>query len=228
MTVIYEDNHLIIVNKECGEIVQGDQTGDCPLSEMVAEYLVKKHNKPGRAFVGVVHRLDRPTSGVVVFAKTSKALSRMNELFRLGKPQKTYHAIVTRIPAQPQGHLEHWLLRNPQKNKSFVVAPPKGKTAAKFASLEYALLGESDRYALLRVILNTGRHHQIRAQLAHIGCPIKGDLKYGAPRSNPDGGISLHAASIRFIHPVSGKEIFVQAPYPSSDPLWQKFIRRKE
>ncbi len=223
MQVIYEDNHLLIVNKKCGEIVQGDETGDTPLSELAAHYLVKKYNKPGKAFIGVTHRLDRPTSGVVVFAKTSKALSRMNSLFRDGKTQKVYHAIVTTPPQKAEGRLENLLQRNAKKNKSFVVtrSDRTNDSTLKKAVLNYRVVAKSERYSLLEIHLHTGRHHQIRAQLAHIGCYIKGDLKYGAPRSNPDGGISLHAASIRFIHPVSGIEIFAQAPYPDNEPLWK-------
>ena len=217
---VYEDNHLIIVNKSSSDIVQGDKTGDQPLSEKVAEFLRIKYNKPGDAFIGVVHRLDRPVSGLVVFAKTSKALARMNELFREDKVKKTYEAIVKNPPPTLQGELVHFLVRNPQKNKSF--AYDKVQKNAKEAKLGYKVIGKSKSFTLLEIDLQTGRHHQIRTQLSKIGCPIKGDLKYGYPRSNPNGGISLHARRISFIHPVSKKEMDVVAPYPEGD-LWQEF-----
>mgnify|MGYP001239096356 FL=1 len=220
LDVVYEDNHLIIVNKSSSDIVQGDKTGDQPLSEKVAEFLRIKYNKPGDAFIGVVHRLDRPVSGLVVFAKTSKALARMNELFREDKVKKTYEAIVKNPPPTLQGELVHFLVRNPQKNKSF--AYDKVQKNAKEAKLGYKVIGKSKSFTLLEIDLQTGRHHQIRTQLSKIGCPIKGDLKYGYPRSNPNGGISLHARRISFIHPVSKKTIDVVAPYPEGD-LWQEF-----
>lgn len=220
MEVIYEDNHIIVVNKSSSEIVQGDKTGDKPLSEIVKEWLKEKYNKPGNVFVGVTHRLDRPVSGIVVFAKTSKALSRLNEMFRTGDVKKTYWAIVKNEPKQPEGELRHWLVRNEKQNKSY--AYDKEKPNSKLAILDYKLLAKSDRYNLLEVDLKTGRHHQIRCQLAKMGCVIKGDLKYGADRSNPDGGISLHARRIRFIHPVSKEEIIIEAPVPN-DSLWQAF-----
>ena len=218
MEVLYEDNHIIIVNKAVGEIVQGDKTGDKPLSEIVAEYLKEKHHKPGAAFVGVPHRLDRPTSGIVVLAKTSKALERLNEMFRRGDVQKTYWALVANRPRQEEGELTHWLTRNEKQNKSY--ASDRERPGSKQAILRYKLLCSLTRYHLLEVELLTGRHHQIRCQLAHIGCPIRGDLKYGYPRSNPDGSISLHARRVIFDHPVSHELIDVVAPVPQ-DTLWQ-------
>jgi 23S rRNA pseudouridine1911/1915/1917 synthase len=219
MTVLYEDNHIIAVNKTCNEIVQGDKTGDTPLSEIVKAYIKDKYNKPGEVFLGVTHRLDRPTSGVVLFARTSKALTRLNEMFKSHeKIQKTYWAIVQNAPKQPQAKLENWLVRNEKQNKSYVAKP--GTKDAKLAILTYATIATSDNYTLLEIQLQTGRHHQIRCQLAAIGCPIKGDLKYGAKRSNPDGGISLHARQIAFIHPVSKQEICITAPVPN-DKLWR-------
>lgn len=218
MTVLYEDNHIIIVNKNSSEIVQGDKTGDKPLVEIVKEYIKEKYHKPGNVFLGVVHRLDRPVSGVVVFARTGKALARLNEMFRTKDVHKTYWAIVANQPPAPSGELTHWLVRREQQNKSF--AYDKEVPQSKKAILDYRVIAKSDRYFLLEVDLKTGRHHQIRCQLAKMGCPIKGDLKYGAPRSNPDGSISLHARRIRFIHPVSKQEICVEAPVPS-DRLWQ-------
>ena len=218
MQVVYEDNHIIIVSKESGEIVQGDKTGDVPLSETVKTYIKEKYAKPGAVFLGVVHRLDRPVSGLVVFARTSKALSRLNDMFRNGEVHKTYWAIVQQRPPQDEGTLEHWLVRNEQQNKSY--AYDREKPQAKRAVLKYRLIGQSERYYLLEVQLLTGRHHQIRCQLAKIGCPIKGDLKYGAPRSNPDGSISLLSRRAEFIHPVSKERITVEAPLPD-DPLWQ-------
>ena len=219
MTVLYEDNHIIAVNKTCNEIVQGDKTGDTPLSEIVKAYIKDKYNKPGEVFLGVTHRLDRPTSGVVLFARTSKALTRLNEMFKSHeKIQKTYWAIVQNAPKQPQAKLENWLVRNEKQNKSYVAKP--GTKDAKLAVLTYSTIATSDNYTLLEIQLETGRHHQIRCQLAAIGCPIKGDLKYGAKRSNPDGGISLHARKIAFIHPVSKQEICITAPVPN-DKLWR-------
>lgn len=217
MTVLYEDNHIIIVNKAVSEIVQGDKTGDVPLSDIVKEYLKEKYNKPGNVFCGVTHRLDRPTSGIVVFAKTSKALSRLNEMFKNKEIKKIYWAVVKNIPKQMEATLTHHLVRNEKQNKSY--AYDKEKTGSKLAILHYRLIAHSDKYNLLEVNLETGRHHQIRCQLSKIGCPIKGDLKYGADRSNPDGGISLHARKISFIHPVSKEVIEVTAPVPN-DNLW--------
>lgn len=218
MEVLYEDNHIIIVNKAVGEIVQGDKTGDKPLSEIVAEYLKEKHHKPGAAFVGVPHRLDRPTSGIVVLAKTSKALERLNEMFRRCDVQKTYWALVANRPQQEEGELTHWLTRNEKQNKSY--ASDRERPGSRQAILRYKLLCSLTRYHLLEVELLTGRHHQIRCQLAHIGCPIRGDLKYGYPRSNPDGSICLHARRVIFDHPVSHELIDVVAPVPQ-DTLWQ-------
>lgn len=220
MKVLYEDNHIIIVDKSSSEIVQGDKTGDTPLVDTVKEYIKQKYQKPGNVFLGVVHRLDRPVSGVVVFARTGKALTRLNEMFRTKDVHKTYWAIVTKQPPRPQGELVHWLVRNERQNKSY--AYDKEVPQSKQAILDYRLIGSSDRYFLLEVDLKTGRHHQIRCQLSKMGCPIKGDLKYGAPRSNPDGSISLHARRIRFIHPVSKKEILIEAPLPK-DTLWNAF-----
>lgn len=220
MEVIYEDNHIIIVNKSSSEIVQGDKTGDVPLSEMVKDYLKEKHQKPGNVFLGVVHRLDRPVAGLVVFAKTSKALTRLNEMFRNGQVHKTYWAIVKQLPPSEQGELVHWMVRNEKQNKSY--AYDTERPSAKKAILSYRVIAHSDTYHLLEVHLKTGRHHQIRCQLAKMGCPIKGDLKYGSARSNPDGSICLLARHIQFIHPVSRQEITVEAPLPKS-PLWQIF-----
>lgn len=218
MTVLYEDNHVVVVNKRSSEIVQGDETGDTPLSETVKAYIKEKYHKPGNVFLGVVHRLDRPVSGVVVFARTSKALARLNEMFRTKEVHKTYWALVKNRPAQVRGVCIDWLLRNERQNKSYVRAP--STPGAKEAILEYELIGRTASYFVLEVHLKTGRHHQIRCQLAHMGCPIKGDLKYGAPRSNPDGSISLHARAVRFVHPVSQREIAVEAPLPET-PWWQ-------
>ena len=221
MTVLYEDNHIIAVNKTCNEIVQGDKTGDTPLAETVKVYIKEKYHKPGEVFLGVTHRLDRPTSGVVLFARTSKALSRLNEMFKSHEQiRKTYWAIVQGAPKQAEARLENWLVRNEAQNKSYIAKP--GVKEAKLAVLSYKTLVKGDHYTLLEVNLETGRHHQIRCQLAAIGCPIKGDLKYGAKRSNPDGGISLHARKIEFIHPVSKQDICITAPVPD-DSLWQQF-----
>lgn len=218
MTVVYEDNHIIIVNKTASEIVQGDKTGDVPLSETVKQYLKEKYHKPGNVFIGVTHRLDRPVSGLVVFAKTSKALSRLNEMFKNSEVKKTYWAIVKQTPAETEGELVNYLVRNEKQNKSY--AYDTEKPGSKKAILHYRLIARSDNYCLLEVDLKTGRHHQIRCQLAKMGCPIKGDLKYGFPRSNPDGSISLHARRVRFVHPVSKELIDVVAPVPS-DNLWR-------
>ncbi len=219
MTVLYEDNHIIAVNKTNSEIVQGDKTGDEPLSETLKKYLKEKYNKPGEVFLGVTHRLDRPVSGVVIFAKTSKALTRLNEMFRNQEVKKTYWAIVKDRPEETEGRLEHYLVRNEKQNKS--VAHTKMVPNAKKASLSYKLISHSDNYFLLEVQLETGRHHQIRCQLAKMGCPIKGDLKYGFPRSNPNGGISLHARYVEFVHPVSKQLIQITAPCPADDKLWE-------
>lgn len=223
MTVVYEDNHIIIVNKTASEIVQGDKTGDVPLSETVKQYLKEKYHKPGNVFIGVTHRLDRPVSGLVVFAKTSKALSRLNEMFKNSEVKKTYWAIVKQTPAETEGELVNYLVRNEKQNKSY--AYDSEKPGSKKAILHYRLIARSDNYCLLEVDLKTGRHHQIRCQLAKMGCPIKGDLKYGFPRSNPDGSICLHARRVRFVHPVSKEQIDVVAPVPS-DNLWRSFEER--
>ena len=229
MEVIYEDNHIIVVSKQSGEIVQGDKTGDTPLSETVKAYIKEKYAKPGAVFLGVVHRLDRPVSGLVVFARTSKALSRLNDMFRLGEVHKTYWAIVEMRNEQVEMRndissfttITHWLVRNEKQNKSY--AYDHEVPSSKKAVLKYRLLGHGDRYSLLEVQLLTGRHHQIRCQLSAIGCPIKGDLKYGARRSNPDGSISLLARRVEFVHPVSKQPICLEAPLPA-DSLWEKII----
>ena len=220
MTVLYEDNHIIVVNKVASEIVQGDKTGDTPLSETVKAYLKEKYQKPGNVFVGVTHRLDRPVSGLVVFAKTSKALSRLNDMFRTGDVHKVYWAIVKNEPKQSEGELVHWLVRNEKQNKSY--AYDREVKDSKKAVLKYRMIVKSDNYTLLEVELMTGRHHQIRCQLAKMGCPIKGDLKYGSARSNPDGSISLHARRISFVHPVSKLPIELEAPLPEGN-LWRSF-----
>lgn len=218
MTVVYEDNHIIIVSKQSGEIVQGDKTGDTPLSEKVKAYIKEQYAKPGNVFCGVVHRLDRPVSGLVVFARTSKALARLNDMFRNGDVHKTYWAITAECPAEPEGTLTHWLRRNEKQNKSY--AYNHETPNAKQATLRYRVIAHGERYHLIEVQLLTGRHHQIRCQLAAIGCPIKGDLKYGARRSNADGSISLLARSVEFVHPVSHQTIKAEAPLPN-DRLWQ-------
>ena len=220
MIVVYEDNHIIVVNKTSSEIVQGDKTGDTPLSEMVKQYLKEKYNKPGNVFIGVTHRLDRPVSGLVVLAKTSKALPRLNEMFRNGEVKKTYWAIVKECPKETEGELVHYLVRNEKQNKSY--AYDKEVKNSKKAVLHYKLIGRSQNYYLLEVDLKTGRHHQIRCQLAKMGCPIKGDLKYGSPRSNPDGSICLHARTVQFVHPVSKEMIRLTAPVPEGN-LWNGF-----
>lgn len=202
--------------------MQGDKTGDTPLSDIVKDYIKEKYQKPGNVFLGVVHRLDRPVSGLVVFARTSKALSRLNEMFRNGEVHKTYWAITKNMPAIEEGRLEHWLVRNEKQNKSYAYA--KEKPGAKKAVLEYKMIGRTDNYSLLEVRLLTGRHHQIRCQLAAMGCPIKGDLKYGAQRSNPDGSISLLSHRVEFVHPVSKERIDVTSPVPS-DNLWQDITK---
>lgn len=220
MTVLYEDNHIIAVNKTCNEIVQGDKTGDVPLSETVKAYIKEKYNKPGEVFLGVTHRLDRPTSGIVLFARTSKALTRLNEMFKSHEQiRKTYWAIVQGKPKMVEARLENYLIRNEKQNKSYIAK--QGAKDAKLAILTYKTLTVGDHYSLLEINLETGRHHQIRCQLAAIGCPVKGDLKYGAKRSNPDGGICLHARQIAFEHPVSHDEIVITAPIPE-DSIWQQ------
>lgn len=221
MEIIYEDNHIIAVNKSSSEIVQGDKTGDEPLSESVKRYIKEKYNKPGEVFLGVTHRLDRPVSGVVLFARTSKALARLNEMFKTQQIKKIYWAIVKQVPESTENTLVHYLVRNEKQNKSY--AYDKEVPNSKKAILKYRLLGHSDKYHLLEVQLETGRHHQIRCQLAKIGSAIKGDLKYGFPRSNPNGGISLHARYVEFIHPVSKELIKITAPVPKEDKIWEVF-----
>lgn len=218
MKVLYEDNHIIIVYKEAGEIVQGDKTGDKPLSEIVKQWIKEKYQKPGNVFLGVVHRLDRPVTGLVIFAKTSKALTRLNDMFRNGDIHKTYWAIVTRPPMETEATLTDWLVRNERQNKSY--AYNHQVPTAKKSILHYKVINQSERYTLLEVNLMTGRHHQIRCQLSNMNCPIKGDLKYGSPRSNPDGSICLLSRYVEFIHPVSKEKICIKSPLPE-DNLWQ-------
>lgn len=217
LQILHEDNHIIVVNKRVGDIVQGDKTGDKPLSEVVKEYIKEKYNKPGEVFLGVVHRLDRPTTGIVVFARTSKALTRLNEMFSQRATQKTYWAVVKNKPPKAEDTLVHFLKRNPQNNTS--KAHLKEVSDSKKASLDYTIIKTLDNYFVLEINLHTGRHHQIRAQLSAIGCPIKGDLKYGFDRSNPDGGIHLHARQLVFTHPVSKENLVITAPTPN-DAIW--------
>lgn len=220
LQILYEDNHLIAIAKRAGDIVQGDKTGDVPLSQIVKDYLKQKYNKAGEAYLGVVHRLDRPTTGVVLFAKTSKALPRLNKLFAEKQAvEKTYWALVEKKQIPKQGTLTHWLVRDTQKNKS--KAYPKEVPNSKKAILQYVVLQELNAYLLLEIKLLTGRHHQIRSQLQALGCAIKGDVKYGAKRTNPDGGISLHARELGLVHPVSKVPLSLQAPVPENDSLWQ-------
>jgi len=221
LQVLYEDNHIIIINKRIGDIVQGDKTGDTPLSEIVKQYIAKKYQKKGNVFLGVVHRLDRPTSGIIIFARTSKALERLNKMLRDKLIKKTYWAIVKNKPAENNATLIHYLKKNPKNNKSTVFNMEA--EASKRAVLHYSLTKDLDNYYLLEIDLETGRHHQIRAQLAAIKCPIKGDLKYGFNRSNKDGGISLHAREIKFIHPVSEKTIHIVAE-PPAEPIWNSCL----
>lgn len=218
LLVLYEDNHIIAVNKRPGDIVQGDKTGDTPLSDVVKEYLKVKYSKPGSVFLGVVHRIDRPTSGIVVFARTSKALSRLNRLFAEKEARKTYWAVVKNRPPESSQTLTDWLVRNPKQNKSY--AHKKEVAHSKLAVMDYKIICRLDNYYVLEIDLKTGRHHQIRAQLAALGCPIKGDLKYGFDRSNTDGSIHLHARSLAFMHPVKKIEVNIQAP-PPDDALWK-------
>ena len=217
LQIIHEDNHIIVINKRVGDIVQGDKTGDKPLSDVVKEYIKEKYNKPGEVFLGVVHRLDRPTTGIVIFAKTSKALERLNKMFSERETKKTYWAVVKNKPPKNDDNLIHFLQRNEKNNtsKAHLKEVPKSKKA----SLDYKIIKELNHYFVLEINLHTGRHHQIRAQLQAIGCPIKGDLKYGFDRSNPDGGIHLHARKLEFIHPVSKEAIILIAPTPE-DAIW--------
>jgi len=218
--ILYEDNHIIIVNKRSSDLVQGDGTGDESLDNIVRDYIKEKYKKPGDVFLGVVHRLDRPVSGCVVYARTSKALSRLSELFRTREVKKFYWAIVTNRPPAEEGVLTGYLKKNEPQNKSYVY--DKEVKGSKMAELSYRLLARSEKYYLLEIDLQTGRHHQIRAQLAAAGCPIKGDLKYGAPRSNDGGGVSLHSRRITFVHPVKNEEITAVAPLPV-DKIWRLF-----
>ncbi len=213
--ILYEDNHLIIINKKVSEIVQGDKTGDISLDKSIKEYIKIRDNKPGNVYLGLPHRLDRPVSGVVVFTKTSKALGRMNEIFKNREVTKIYHAIVKEKPEPIAAEISHYLKKNEKQNKSYAVS--EYTEGAKKAVLDYRLIASSERYHLLEINIHTGRHHQIRAQLAAIGCPVKGDLKYGFPRSNKNKGISLHAFSIEFTHPVKKEKLYIKAPYPEGD-----------
>ena len=221
--ILHEDNHILVFNKAAGEIVQGDKTGDECLAETLKAFIAQRDGKPGKVFLGIPHRLDRPVSGIVVFAKTSKALSRLSDMFRSGEMHKTYWALCCNPPREEAGELTDWLSRNEKMNKSFIVKA--GSAGAKEARLRYRQLGMTERYALLEVELLTGRHHQIRCQLSGMGCVIKGDLKYGAPRSNPDGGISLHSREIRFVHPVRKDEMDIIAPPPASWKGVEGFIQ---
>lgn len=214
--ILYEDNHLLVVNKNVGEIVQGDKTGDEPLSEKYKAFIAQRDLKPGQVFVGLPHRLDRPVSGITVLAKTSKALERLNAMFRESDVHKFYWALVCREPKPAQAQLEDMIWRNEKQNKSYICREGSARRDAKLAKLNYKQIGKTDRYWLVEVELLTGRHHQIRCQLSNHGFPIKGDLKYGAPRSNPDGGISLHARRITFVHPVKKESLTIEAPVPSS------------
>ncbi|NEW85127.1 MAG: RluA family pseudouridine synthase [Mariniphaga sp.] len=226
LTVLFEDNHIIAINKRCGDIVQGDKTGDPTMGDEVKNYLKEKYNKPGNVFLGVTHRLDRPTSGAVLFARTSKALTRLNEMFKEDQSiHKTYWAVVDKKPEPLTCQLNHWLVRDTKQNKSFAYLNERKES--KKASLTYRYLSSSDRFHLIEIELHTGRHHQIRAQLATIGLHIKGDLKYGFSRSNSDGGIHLHARKIEFTHPVTGDPVSIVAP-PPNDPVWNYFIRSIE
>ena len=218
--ILYEDNHIIAVNKRSSDLSQGDKTGDASLDTEVKKYIAQKYNKPGAVFLGVVHRLDRPASGVIIYARTSKALTRLNEMFRTGQVKKTYLAIVRERPPADEATITHYLKKNEKQNKTFVY--DNEVKGSKEASLTYKLAGRVDRYYMLEIQLHTGRHHQIRAQLAKIGCPVKGDLKYGYPRSNPDGGISLMSRRVEFIHPVKKEKLVITAPSPETD-IWRKF-----
>ena len=219
--ILYEDNHLLIVNKRCGDLVQPDPSGEPALEDEIKAFIKRRDNKPGEVFLGVIHRIDRPVSGAVLFAKTSKALSRMNDQIRSGKISKTYWAVTEQPPQPESGELRHWLVRDPKSNRSRVWDSPRAE--AKESRLRYEMLAKSDRYTLLAIDLLTGRHHQIRAQLSKIGCPIKGDLKYGARRSNAGGGISLHSRGVRFEHPVRQEVVEVTAPVAADDALWNFF-----
>jgi len=224
LEILYEDNHLIIANKKCGDIVQGDKTGDKTLAEYVKDYIKEKYKKEGNVFLGIAHRLDRPTSGIVIFARTSKALTRMNKIFAEKQIKKHYLAVVDKMPPKKADTISHYLFRNPKQNKSYASDLEKANT--KKGDLTYKFVSKSDRYFLLDIDLHTGRHHQIRAQLAQINCLIKGDLKYGFNRSNKDGGIHLHSYTAEFIHPVSNENVFIKA-MPPKDPVWNFFMQKK-
>lgn len=219
LQILFEDNHIIAVNKRVGDIVQGDKTGDKPLSDIVKEYIKEKYNKPGEVYLGVVHRLDRPTTGIIIFARTSKALSRLNDLFKNRETRKSYWAVVKNQPPKSQDTLVHYLKRNEKNNTS--KAYSSQVQDSKQASLEYKIIKTLNSYFVLEINLHTGRHHQIRAQLSAIGCPIKGDLKYGFDRSNPNGGIHLHARALSFVHPVTKELLQITAPVPQDDPVWK-------
>ncbi len=219
--ILYEDNHLIAVNKPAGLPVQGDESGDPPLVDIVAEYIKETYQKPGNVFIGLTHRIDRPVSGIVLFAKTSKALARLNTMFQNRDVEKIYLAVVGTQPAELSGRLEHYILRDSKTNKSH--AHTSAKKGSKLGTLTYEMVGRTDNYFLLKINLETGRHHQIRCQLARIGCPIRGDLKYGFPRSNPNGGINLHSFKLIFKHPVQQTPIELTAPLPTDDALWREF-----
>lgn len=222
LDILFEDNHLIVINKTSGTLVQGDKTGDVPLNELVKSYIKTKYNKPGDVYLGTVHRLDRPTSGIVLFARTSKALTRMNELFKIKDIQKTYWAVTEKSPQVNSGLLIAFLLKNEKQNKSYVQA--NDKNGAKKAELTYKLIGKGDNYSYIQVMPATGRHHQIRVQLSNMGCIIKGDLKYGAKRSNKDASIHLHARKLEFIHPVKKEPVSIIAP-PPNEVLWNEFLK---
>jgi 23S rRNA pseudouridine1911/1915/1917 synthase len=226
LSVLYEDNHLIIINKPSGALVQGDKTGDAPISDDVKQYIKDKYNKPGDVFLGVIHRLDRPVSGIVIFARTSKALTRMNEIFKDKEIQKTYWAVVQNPPKETSGTITTYTIKDSLMLKAKVYSKEVPKS--KICILDYKVIQESDRYYLLEVLPHTGRYHQIRSQLSYIGSPIKGDIKYGYPRTNPNGSIQLHARRIEFIHPVSKEKITVTAPVPKDDVLWQSFETAKD
>lgn len=226
LSVLYEDNHLIIINKPSGALVQGDKTGDAPISDDVKQYIKDKYNKPGDVFLGVIHRLDRPVSGIVIFARTSKALTRMNEMFKDKEIQKTYWAVVQNPPKETSGTITTYTIKDSLMLKAKVYSKEVPKS--KICILDYKVIQESDRYYLLEVLPHTGRYHQIRSQLSYIGSPIKGDIKYGYPRTNPNGSIQLHARRIEFIHPVSKEKITVTAPIPKDDVLWQSFETAKD
>jgi 23S rRNA pseudouridine1911/1915/1917 synthase len=224
--VVYEDNHILIINKRAGQIVQGDKTGDAPLNEILKAYLKEKYQKPGNVYMGVVHRLDRPTSGGLIFGKTDKATSRLSKMFQKGEVKKTYWAVVDQMPPQEKGRLEHYLKKNQEKNKSFVVK--EGSLGAKKAILNYQHIASSERYHLLEISLETGRHHQIRVQLGAIGCKIKGDVKYGFRRGNPNQSIHLHARYLEFVHPVKKDLMKFDISLPRDDSVWEFFAKHSQ